>query len=323
MSSKPTKRATTFEPAHLRLRRRTVNRALGATVVAALLSACSGLPSLSGFSRPGGATPGAPTKEVVLAVTASNQLLQFQAGRPEALLSRKALVGLQAGERLLGIDFRVARGVLYGLGSSGRLYTIDPASGAVTAVGGPIPLPLSGDEIGFDFNPTVDRIRVVTNAGQNLRLHPDTGAVVDSNPAAEGLQVDGFLSYVAGDVAEGKAARIVAAAYTYNKDNDKITTNYALDGGQGSLVVQGSVEGSTPVVSPNTGRLSTVGRLGTGPFQRASFDIADVSNAAYAAITAVAGGPAKWYRIDLKTGAATPIGVIGGGEVVMGIAIEP
>jgi hypothetical protein len=30
---------------------------------------------------------------------------------------------------------------------------------------------------GFDFNPT-DRIRLVSNTGQNLRLHPDLGTVV-------------------------------------------------------------------------------------------------------------------------------------------------
>ena len=36
---------------------------------------------------------------------------------------------------------------------------------------------LSGTAFGFDFNPTVDRIRVVSDTGQNLRLNPDTGAV--------------------------------------------------------------------------------------------------------------------------------------------------
>ena len=36
---------------------------------------------------------------------------------------------------------------------------------------------LDGTEFGVDFNPQVDRLRVVSNSGQNLRLHPDTGAV--------------------------------------------------------------------------------------------------------------------------------------------------
>ncbi len=320
MTLHPTPRSTHAKRPARSTRAATRAFAGATTLIGGLLAGCAALPSLPHLPTLARAEP---AKEVVLAVTATNQLLKFHAGQPGTVLSSTALSGLQPGERLLGLDFRVARGVLYGLGSSGRLYTIDLATGAAQAVGAPIALPLSGDEVGFDFNPTVDRIRVVTNSGQNLRLHPETGAIVDSNPALDGLQVDGFLGYAAGDVSEGKPARVVAAAYTYNKDNDKITTNYALDGAQGTLVVQGSVEGTTPAVSPNTGRLTTVGRLGTGPFQRASFDIADVNNAAYAALSVPGSRASQWVRIDLKTGAATAIGVIAGGEPVTGIAIEP
>ena len=39
----------------------------------------------------------------------------------------------------------------------------------------PVPLQLSGTSFGFDFNPVVDRIRIVSNTGQNLRVHPVTG----------------------------------------------------------------------------------------------------------------------------------------------------
>ena len=166
----------------------------------------------------------------------------------------------------------------------------------------------------------VDRIRVVNDAGHNLRLHPDTGALVDGNPNEAGVQPDGRLAYDAADTNAGKAPAIVAAGYTYNKDNDKITTNYALDGRQGVLVHQGTKEGVQPAVSPNTGRLYTVGPLGVGPFDKATLDISDVSNAAYSAITA--GGKSIWYRIDLATGKATRIGTVAGGPVV-GTAIEP
>jgi hypothetical protein len=34
----------------------------------------------------------------------------------------------------------------------------------------------------IDFNPVVDRIRIMSDAGQNLRVHPDTGAVVADSP---------------------------------------------------------------------------------------------------------------------------------------------
>lgn len=281
---------------------------------AALLAACTGLP------RP---TDGALRKDHVVAVTASNQLIRFNAGQPGRVLSSVALTGLQAGETVLGIDYRIAKGQLYALGSTGRLYRIDAASGAAEGIGGPLPVVLSGDETGFDVNPTVDRIRVVGTSGQNLRLHPDTGAVVDGNPALEGLQTDGMLRYADGDMNEGRVPTIVAAGYTYNKEDEKITTNYAIDANFGTLVMQGSREGMKPVVSPNTGLLRTVGPLGTAPFKRAAFDIADVSGAAYAALTSAGDKASRWVEIDLQTGTARPLGTIGGGEVVRGIAVEP
>ena len=147
-----------------------------------------------------------------------------------------------------------------------------------------------------------------------------TGAIVDGDANQPGLQFDGRLAYDAGDVNAGKTPALVAAGYTYNKDNDKLTTNYALDGRLGILVHQGSKEGQQPVVSPNTGRLYTVGSLGIGPFQHATLDISDLSNTAYAAITQ--DGRSVWYRIDLATGRATRLGTIAGGPVV-GTAIEP
>jgi Domain of unknown function (DUF4394) len=283
-------------------------------LAATLLAACGTLP------RPG---DGAPRKDVVVAVTASNQLIRFNAGQPGRLLSSVALSGLQAGETLLGIDYRIAKGQLYGLGSSGRLYRIDAASGAVETIGAPLGIPLSGRETGFDVNPTVDRIRVVGNSGQNLRLHPDTGAVIDGSPALDGLQTDGMLRYAEGDVFADRVASIVAAAYTYNKTDEKITTNYAIDANFGTLVMQGSREGVKPVVSPNTGLLRTVGPLGAAPFRWAAFDIGDVSGAAYAALGSPGDKASRWVEIDLATGTAKALGTIGGSEVVRGIAVEP
>ena len=80
------------------------------------------------------------------------------------------------------------------------------------------------------------------------------------------------------------APKLAAAAYTYNKQNDKLTTNYAIDRAAGTLVTQGSVEGVQPVVSPNTGLLRSVGPLGTGPLDAAALDTADTDNTALAAL---------------------------------------
>ncbi|MFG6465213.1 DUF4394 domain-containing protein [Roseateles sp. BYS87W] len=277
-----------------------------------LLAACASAP-------PGPLGPLA--KETIQAVTPGNQLVSFNAGQPQKTLSSRPLTGLLPGDRLLGVDYRVAKGQLYGLGASGQLYRIDTRTATASTVGTPNALPSPGaTEWGVDFNPTVDRIRVVNDAGDNLRLHPDTGAIVDSDPSQPGVQLDGRLAYDASDVNAGKTPGVVAAGYTYNKDNEKITTNYVLDGRLGVLAHQGSKEGVQPVISPNTGRLFTVGSLGIGPFQHATLDISDLSNTAYAAISTT--GSAVWYRVDLATGRATRIGSIGAGAVV-GAAIEP
>ena len=272
---------------------------LPASCAAAALMACAGLPA----DEP----PAAPRAETVFAVTDSGALIRFNAGTPQQVSSRQPITGLAPGETLLGIDFRVARGELYGLTSAGRLVLIDTATAQARAVGNAPPAALSGTRFGVDFNPVADRVRVVSDSGQNLRLHPDTGAVAAADPALGGPP--------------GEATRITAAAYTYNKRNDKLTTNYALDIGHGRLVGQGSLEGAEPVVSPNTGRIADVGALGTGPLDDAAFDIADINNAALAALRQ--GGRTRLYAIDLASGKAQLLGTVGDGGALRGMAIEP
>lgn len=279
-----------------------------------LATGCAGLPD----------TGGTPRKEIVRAVTQSHHLVSFNAGQPGRLLSDVALQGLAAGETVLGIDYRVARGELYALGSSGRVFRVDTASGQLTPVGNEtFAQPLNGRQFGFDFNPAADRIRIVSDTRQNLRAHPDTGALVDAATDTPGLQADGTLHYAAGDANEKVAPRLVAAGYTYNKDNEKITTNYAIDAATGALVRQGSIEGVQPVVSPNLGKLYTVGPLGVAGLTDAHFDIADLNNAAFAVLATAKDASAQFYEIDLKTGKATRIGKVGSGEALRGIAIEP
>lgn len=269
---------------------------------AALLAAC--------------ATPtetiGPPRKEMVFAVTAAAELIKFNAGQPQKVLARLPLKGLAAGDTLVGLDYRVSRGVLFALSASGRLYTLDTATAELKPVGTAAPLALQGQTVGFNFNPVADRIRVVTDSGQNLRLHPETGAVAATDPA---------LAYAAGDTHAGQAPKLAAAAYTYNKSNDKLTTNYAIDRSTGLLVTQGTVEGITPAVSPNTGLLRSVGPLGTGAVEHAALDIADTDNAALAALRQ--GGRTRLHLVDLASGRASMIGTVADGRAIWGMAIEP
>ncbi|MET0351643.1 MAG: DUF4394 domain-containing protein [Rhizobacter sp.] len=271
--------------------------------------------------------PAAPEKLVsrgsIVAVTSTQQLIRFDAARPGQVLSSKPLTGLQPGETVLGIDYRVAKGWLYAVGSTNRLYRINADTAIATPVGERFAVSLTGTHFGVDFNPTVDRIRVVSDSGQNLRLHPDTGAVVDGDAAAPGVQGDTPLDYATGDRNAGQRPAVVAVGYTYNKTDEKLTTNYALDGAAATLVTLGSREGVTPVVSPNTGHLFTVGPLGLPPFTDAAFDIADVSGLAFAAVTGPGATSSTWVEIDLASGRAREIGRIGSNTTVLAFAIEP
>lgn len=261
-----------------------------------------------------------PGNEWLFAVNDRGELLRFKAGNPRAILSRKKIGGLN--EDVRGIDFRVSHGVLFVLGASGRLYTLDTATAQATAVG-ETPLVLPAVETGFDFNPTVDRMRMALADATNLRAHPVTGAQVDSDPKADGVQRDGSLVYAPGDPHAGWPALVNGVAYTYNPKNDKLTTNFAIDGARGTLVTMGSREGVEPAVSPNGGQVFTIGSLKTGPVTAVSFDISDAHNSAYLAASRVGDTRTHLFRVNLDTGEASYLASIGKKERIHGLAIEP
>lgn len=268
---------------------------------------------------------GAPLRpDAIYALTHTNTLIRFNAGRPAQLDANLSISGLAPGENLLGIDFRPANGKLYAAGSSGRIYILDIESGAAAAVGTGIFTGLvQGDEIGFDFNPVVDRIRMVDNAGKNFRMHPETSILVDGNAMMDGIQPDVMLGYSREDVNAGKLARVGAVAYT-NGHGAKWTTNFAIDSAQATLVTMGRPEGTTPAKTPsnpNEGRLFTIGRLGVITGKRVGFDIHSVRRSAYASFQE--GDVSALYEINLASGAAQRIGAIGKGVQVRGIAIAP
>ncbi|HZH36554.1 MAG TPA: DUF4394 domain-containing protein, partial [Flavisolibacter sp.] len=184
------------------------------------------------------------------ALAEGNRLDFYNLGQSDSKLRSVLITGLQQGERILAIDFRPATGQLYGLGSSSRLYVINGETGRAVPVGQMSFTPaLSGQLTGFDFNPTVDRIRVVTSSGQNLRLHPETGAVVF---------VDGAINGAPGAMLSG-------AAYTNNEAGATSTVLYDIDVASGKLYRQDP---------PNEGKLVEVGSLGMELEGEGGFDIA-------------------------------------------------
>jgi 3D (Asp-Asp-Asp) domain-containing protein len=248
----------------------------------------------------------------MFALTDRNSLLNFNPGQPGVINSVRFITGLSNGENVVGIDFRPANGQLYALTTANRLYTINPSNGAATPVGAaPLTTASNGQSFGFDFNPTVDRIRVVSDADQNLRLNPNNAAVAG---------VDGTLAYAAGDPNAGQNPNVVGSAYTNNFAGSTSTTLYSIDSNRDALVTQGSAAGVTPAVSPNTGQLFTVGGLGVDTTDMVGFDIAPVTNAAFASLTSTGAKASNLYTINLATGAATLIGSIGGGRLIRDIA---
>jgi Domain of unknown function (DUF4394) len=243
--------------------------------------------------------PATPPAERVFAVTANNELIGFDAGSATNILSRVPIAPLNTGERIVGIDFRPANNALYALGSSSQLYILDPRTGAATRVGPPLATTLSGNEFGFDFNPTVDRIRVVSDIGQNLRLHPDTGAVA---------AVDGNLGYAPADANAGQTPRVGGAAYT-NPDNNPAT-------GTTLFVIDTGLDVGASQDPPNAGVLNTVLPLGGNAGDVLGFDISMRQ-----ILVAVAAGPsAQTLLFDLAN--RRSLGAIGNGETVRALAIS-
>ncbi len=259
-------------------------------------------------------------------LTGDNRLARFDTDSPNAVSGSVAVSGLDADESLLGIDFRPAQpGQLFGLSSFGQLYRLNVTSGSATKVGvasDPAALPLAGGSFGFDFNPVVDRIRLVSDVGENARLNPDTGAAVDSDmDAGNGVTPDGDLAFAAGDANEGEPSGVTSVAYT-NNDNDATTGTelYGLDSAFGVLV---------SIDPPNDGTLNTIGSTGQDDLPLFSgFDIfgADEAFAVTTAEGAFGSLPAlsaRLFDIDLVTGAASELGVIGDGSLdIAGFALS-
>lgn len=241
--------------------------------------------------------PAAAHAELVTALTSTNQLINFDTATP-GTTSAVNITGLQAGDVLGGIDSRPLNGILYGFavnGTTGRLYSINASTGAAS-VSSVLNTDVNGNFFGVDFNPAVDRLRIVSDTGQNLRVNVDTGATL----------VDGSLQFAAGDVNAGTPPQVVAAAYSNNVASAASTTLYTLDLSTQSLLTQSP---------PNNGTLNTVASLSNIIFPEAAFDISGISGVAYAILNGF-----ELSQINLLTGEVTSLGVINSPGNIIGLA---
>jgi Domain of unknown function (DUF4394) len=236
------------------------------------------------------------------AIDNQNNLLKFSGLRNFKETRAVPVKGLMSGERLLAIDIRPATGELYAVTSQSRLYVIDPMSGMANPISASAFTPaIDGEAVAFDFNPTVDRIRLVTSKGQNLRLHPVTGVVA---------AVDGMIN--------PGMPMVVGAGYTNSFAGATTTTLYTIDVVSDKLFTQ---------VPPNNGTLVEVGALGIDAMGEGGFDISPDNAISLAVMNTKgdgktvfsAGSKYTFYYIDLATGKSYPAGNTG--RKIQGISL--
>jgi Domain of unknown function (DUF4394) len=255
---------------------------------------------------------GRASRLTILGLTADQRLVQFTECRPGQLKEVGTIFGLQDDTVLVGIDFRVQDGQLYGLGDHGGIYTIDTGTAQAFKVTD-LTVDLDGASFGVDFNPAADALRVVSDTGQNLR-HPFSG------PLQFQTQTDMPLSYTPGTNATG----VAGAAYTNNDlDASTGTTLFDIDTTLDQVALQSP---------PNNGSLVATGLLTVDADTTVGFDnytrLRDgvaVANNAFA--TLVVDGTTGFYRVNLLAGTAILIDTFSGdltddfGDPVTDIAI--
>lgn len=241
------------------------------------------------------------------AVTTAGRLMHFDRVEVGRFSYAVDLSGLGT-ETVLGIDVRPADGKLYAITSGAKLYTIDPTTGVATVKSSLIADPtdasspftaISGTDVGIDFNPVVDRLRITTTTGQNLRINVDTGEVT-TDTAINGLST-GYG----------------AVAYSNNVAPACRTTLYAIDVATNRFLSQSP---------PNDGMTNGIGGLGLDATASGGFDVmTDAAGVSSGFALLTVDGVTGSYAIDLASGAATvlraAVGPLPTGETVVSFAM--
>ncbi len=262
---------------------------VGRTLAAVAIATGAGI----GLLGPPATAQNAPPDILVLRGSTLTRIDKASPGTAKATL---AVTGLDAGDTLVGIDVRPSNSTLYGVGTGGRIYTINQSTGVATP--GPMAATApAGASFGVDFNPVADRLRVVSDTDQSLRINVADGVTV----------VDGAIKYTAGDAGEATNPNVGAVAYT-NPDTDAATGTelFDIESQRDYLVLQNP---------PNDGTLVSRGPLGVAATGMSAFDIGADGDA-----LAIIG--ASLYDLNIQTGSATVVGAVSGGPAT-GMAIVP
>jgi hypothetical protein len=280
----------------------------GIAAAAAVLAASTAI----FLGNTGGAAAAAPSLPAFGLVGNGTTMSYFQTNTPNTLNWVADILGFSGCDtRLVGVDFRPANGVLYGVGDCptyAGIYTIPllPASDGmmhITRVG-QLSVALSGTSFGVDFNPAVDRLRITSDNGLNLRHDVAGNSTIKDMP----LTLNG-----------APATGVTAVAYTNNDNNaDTVTTLFDVDTVNDQVAIQAPA---------NNGTLNPTGKLGVAAGSNAGADIfADLANGKTVTNTAFvtllpSGGRQSLYMVDVLTGVATLVGAFPSIAPVTDIAI--
>lgn len=251
-----------------------------------------------------------------VALTGSNELWSIDIAKPNTIAKRVQVTGLGSNEDLLGIDYRPADGKLYGI-TKDAVYVIDDVTGVASGRQALIAsnstlvftAPLTGTNFGIDFNPVVDRMRVVSDSAMSLVVNVDTGAV--------NRQAD-IGTIGAGGVAitpQPTGFSITGAAYTNSISKPTSTRLWDIDTLGDRLFQQNAAN--------NDSQLSGAVPLGVNATDVNGFDIDGANNKGYAALKV--GSSVGLYAIDLAAtdNAATLLASLGDGTVdIKGISLK-
>lgn len=233
--------------------------------------------------------PSATNTGDVLILTSNGMISSINRDQPEKLVSNLKITGLQADEQLIGIDHRPKDGKLYAVGTMGNIYTLNPQTGRVTWVSKLVADPsdttdgnapyskITGnpDLMTVNFNPAADRLRVIGNDGQNLRINVDTGATITDGNISSGTD----------------SVSIIAAAYTNAMAGTGSTRLFSIDQNTDRIYLQNA----------NAGTLGSSAMLASGVniSGGGGFDIDPINNVGYAALKAA--GTYQLHHLNLAT----------------------
>lgn len=254
------------------------------------------------------------------ALIRSNVLRALNSTRPDAVSTALAITGVAAGDELVSMDRRPQNGALCAVGYNAgagtvQLYAISSQTGVATALGSSgtfVDASATSLRVGVDasttfsvdFNPTVDRLRVITRNGQNFRVNPNSGAFVDGDSGVTGTQRDGDIN--------GLTTTVQQVAYTSNVQDTSTTTLYPIDQVTGRLFIQnpanaGTQRAGVTITSPFT----AVTAFDIPPGVDVAAPNTPASGRGFAVVTQPGSTASVFTNIDLTTGALTGSTVMG------------